>query len=293
MSVEDPIAPQADGFSLSDQEFEAIAQYAHRHFGLAMAKSKKPLVSSRLARKLRQRNITDFKEYLKSLDGPNAEEERSGLLSLLTTNVTHFFREPHHFETLRNDVLPPLIEQARRGGRVRLWSAGCSNGQEPYSIAMTVLSLCPEAAKLDFKILGTDIDPVVVRKAQAAQYPEDELAQIDPAYRKLLPARDADGRFPESLRKMITFGVLNLIEPFPFKGKFDAIFCRNVAIYFDNPTQQKVWQAFQKSLNPGGYLFIGHSERMSGPAAQSLKTAGITTYINALSGRGSPGGPAS
>lgn len=285
MSAEGSITPAAESFSLSDQEFEAIAQFAHKHFGLALAASKKPLVSSRLARKLRQRNFTSFKEYLACLDGPSAEQERSGLLSLLTTNVTHFFREPHHFETLRNDVLPPLIEQARRGGRVRLWSAGCSNGQEPYSIAMTVLDLCPEAAKLDFKILGTDIDPVVVRHAQAAKYPEDELAQIDAKYRKLVPARDAEGRLPDSLRKLITFGVLNLIEPFPFRGKFDAIFCRNVAIYFDNPTQQKVWQAFQNALNPGGYLFIGHSERMSGPAAQHLKTAGITTYVNSPAGR--------
>lgn len=285
MSAEGSITPATESFSLSDQEFEAIAQFAHKHFGLALAASKKPLVSSRLARKLRQRNFTSFKEYLACLDGPNAEQERSGLLSLLTTNVTHFFREPHHFETLRNDVLPPLIEQARRGGRVRLWSAGCSNGQEPYSIAMTVLDLCPDAAKLDFKILGTDIDPVVVRHAQAAKYPEDELAQIDAKYRNLVPARDADGRLPDSLRKLITFGVLNLIEPFPFRGKFDAIFCRNVAIYFDNPTQQKVWQAFQNALNPGGYLFIGHSERMSGPAAQHLKTAGITTYVNSPAGR--------
>ncbi|MDC0660533.1 protein-glutamate O-methyltransferase [Leisingera sp. SS27] len=285
MSAEGTITPNADSFSLSDQEFEAIAQFAHKHFGLAMAASKKPLVSSRLARKLRQRNITNFKDYLASLDGPNADEERSGLLSLLTTNVTHFFREPHHFETLRNDVLPPLVEQARRGGRVRLWSAGCSNGQEPYSIAMTLLDVCPEAAKLDIKILGTDIDPVVVRHAQAAKYPEDELAQIDAKYSKLVPKRDPDGRLPESLRKLITFGVLNLIEPFPFKGKFDAIFCRNVAIYFDNPTQQKVWSAFQNALNPGGTLFIGHSERMSGPAAQHLKTAGITTYVNSPAGR--------
>ncbi|EDZ44808.1 CheR family methyltransferase [Leisingera daeponensis] len=285
MSAEGSITNATESFTLSDQEFGAIAQFAHKHFGLALAASKKPLVSSRLARKLRQRNFTSFKEYLACLDGPNAEQERSGLLSLLTTNVTHFFREPHHFETLRNDVLPPLIEQARRGGRVRLWSAGCSNGQEPFSIAMTVLDLCPDAAKLDFKILGTDIDPVVVRHAKAAKYPEDELAQIDAKYRKLVPARDAEGRLPDSLRKLITFGVLNLIEPFPFRGKFDAIFCRNVAIYFDNPTQQKVWQAFQNALNPGGYLFIGHSERMSGPASQHLKTAGITTYVNSPAGR--------
>lgn len=282
MTIASNINPSGDGLSLSDQDFEAIASFAYKHFGLAMSASKKPLVSSRLSRKLRKQNITVFKDYLKQLDGSNAEQERSELLSLLTTNVTQFFREPHHFETLRNDVLPPLIAQAKRGGRVRIWSAGCSIGQEPYTIASVLHDLCPDAEKLDIKILGTDIDPVVVQKAQAGEYPLEDFEGIPKASRfKLEPGGRADtARVPEHLRAKCTFGVLNLIEPFPFKGKFDAIFCRNVAIYFDNPTQQKVWQAFQRVLTPGGYLFIGHSERMSGPASKSLEPAGITTYVN-------------
>lgn len=216
------------------------------------------------------------------LDGPNADQERSELLSLLTTNVTQFFREPHHFETLRNDVLPPLIAQAKRGGRVRIWSAGCSIGQEPYTIAAVLHELCPNAEKMDIKILGTDIDPVVVQKAQMGEYPSEDFEGIPKANRFPLDqgSRADTARVPAHLRAKCTFGVLNLIEPFPFKGKFDAIFCRNVAIYFDNPTQQKVWHAFQRVLNPGGYLFIGHSERMSGPASQNLTPAGITTYVN-------------
>jgi chemotaxis protein methyltransferase CheR len=269
-----------DGFNLTDQDFEAIADFAYKHFGLSMSSSKKPLVSARLARQLRQQNVVNFKDYLARLNGKNSDAERSKLLSLLTTNVTHFFREPHHFETLRKDVLPKLIERARNGGRIRIWSAGCSKGQEPFTMAMIVHSMCPEIGKYDFKILGTDIDPQVIKHAQAAKYPQDELGQIPAEYRSLVPKMEPDGRMPENLRSMITFGVLNLIEPFPFKGKFDAIFCRNVAIYFDTPTQQKVWQAFQRCLNPGGYLFIGHSERMSGPAEANMKTSGITTYIN-------------
>ncbi|WP_282093913.1 CheR family methyltransferase [Epibacterium ulvae] len=273
-----PLPPsQPNEFSLSDQDFEKVAEFAHKNFGLAMSSSKKPLVSSRLARRLRQLNITDFQSYIKQLDGPNAGQERNELLSLLTTNVTHFFREPHHFDTLRDETLPPLLEQARRGGRVRIWSAGCSTGQEPYSIAMLLRSMCPEVSNLDVKILGTDIDPVVVNTAKAAKYQLDDLAQLPKEYKP----KDLTGdTMPDNIRSMITFGTLNLIEPFPFKGKFDAIFCRNVAIYFDTPTQQKVWSAFQKALNPGGYLFIGHSERMSGPAATHLTTAGVTTYIN-------------
>jgi len=284
VTIASPIETRGDGFTLSDQDFESIAEFAHKHFGLAMSSSKKPLVSARLARRLRKQNVLNFKDYLARLNGPNSDKERSNLLSLLTTNVTQFFREPHHFETMRKDVLPDLIKKAREGGRVRIWSAGCSNGQEPYTLAMIIQDMCPEVNRLDFKILGTDIDPVVVQTATAAKYPADEIAQIPAEYRKYLPKLDADGRLPESIRSMVTLGVLNLIEPFPFKGKFDAIFCRNVAIYFDTATQQKVWQAFQRSLVPGGYLFIGHSERMSGPAAQHMKTAGITTYIHTPSG---------
>lgn len=284
MNARSPLDPKVDAFSLTDQDFEAIAQFAYKHFGLSMSSSKKPLVSARLARRLRQQNVVNFKDYLARLNGPNSDTERSSLLSLLTTNVTQFFREPHHFETMRKDVLPDLIQRARSGGRVRIWSAGCSKGQEPYTLAMIVQDMCPEVNRLNFKILGTDIDPVVVKAATAAKYPAEEFAQIPAEYRKLVPKLDANGRLPESLRSLVTLGVLNLIEPFPFKGKFDAIFCRNVAIYFDTPTQQKVWQAFQKSLVPGGYLFIGHSERMSGPAAQHMKTAGITTYIHTPSG---------
>ncbi|WIY27769.1 CheR family methyltransferase [Parasedimentitalea psychrophila] len=283
MSIASSIDPGVGQFSLSDQDFDAIAKFAHKNFGLALSSNKKPLVSSRLSRRLNKLKVQNFNKYLASLDAPGGEGERSELLSLLTTNVTQFFRESHHFDTLRNDVLPPLIEKARSGGRVRLWSAGCSNGQEPYSIAMVLHKLCPEAGRLDIKILGTDIDPVVVRTAQAAQYPADELAQIPAEYR-VKGDSGADNKMPEVIRSRVSFGVLNLIEPFPFRGKFDAIFCRNVAIYFDTPTQQKVWAAFQASLNPNGYLFIGHSERMSGPAATQLKTAGITTYINSSAG---------
>lgn len=282
MTLAGPISPPGEGITLSDQDFDAIAKFAYKHFGLAMSPSKKPLVTSRLSRKLRKQNIHSFKEYLKALEGPNADTERSELLSLLTTNVTQFFREPHHFETLKNDVLPPLIERAKRGGRVRIWSAGCSIGQEPYTIASILHDMCPDAERYDIKILGTDIDPVVVRTAEGAEYPLEDFRNIQKPYKMPFEKGSTPERgvVPAYLRKKVTFGVLNLIEPFPFRGKFDAIFCRNVAIYFDNPTQQKVWQAFQRCLTPGGYLFIGHSERMSGPASQFMKTAGITTYIN-------------
>lgn len=282
MSLIQPIGSASSDFTLSDQDFEAIARFAHKNFGLALSSNKKPLVSSRLSRRLRMLNVTDFSAYLKGLEQKEGESERSELLSLLTTNVTQFFREPHHFETLRDTVLPPLLEKARKGGRVRLWSAGCSNGQEPYTIASVVHSLCPEAARLDIKVLGTDIDPVVVRTAKAARYNADELSQIPAQYKKMV-GKDGQSISPE-VSNLVTFGVLNLIEPFPFRGKMDAILCRNVAIYFDTPTQQKVWSAFQQTLNPGGYLFIGHSERMSGPAASHLQTGGITTYVNTPAG---------
>lgn len=262
---------------LKDGDFSKIAVFAKRHFGLSLSDNKIPLVESRLSRRLTELKIGSFSDYVDMLERSDQGEERSELLSLLTTNVTQFFREPHHFDTLRTEVLPPLIDEARRGGRIRLWSAGCSNGQEPYTMAMVVHALYPQAHKLDIKILGTDIDPVVVRRAMAANYRADDLAQIPAEYRN-----QGKGtpwvKLPKDVRSLVSFGTLNLIEPFPFSGKFDAIFCRNVAIYFDKQTQQKLWEALEQSLTPNGYLFIGHSERMSGPAKARLETAGITTY---------------
>ncbi|GGG63363.1 chemotaxis protein methyltransferase [Salipiger pallidus] len=273
-----PTETGAREFSFTDEDFRSLASLARSEFGLSLAESKKPLVYSRLARRLRSRQLSRFQDYMSLLKAPGEEDERLELISALTTNVTSFFREKHHFETLKQQLVPELRDQKR----IRLWSAGCSSGQEPYSLAMTLMAELPDNAVRNLRILATDIDPVIVRKARTATYPQEDLQSIPPQLRERFTTKTTvqDGQFEIALeaRELITFGELNLMETWPFQGPFDAILCRNVAIYFDQDTQQVLWQRFADKLRVGGYLFIGHSERVSGPALELLSTAGVTTY---------------
>lgn len=273
-----PAAPNAREFRFTDDDFRALAKLAHAEFGLALADSKKPLVYSRLARRLRARQIDEFSGYMKLLERPEESDERLQLISALTTNVTSFFREKHHFATLRENLVPELSKQSR----VRIWSAGCSSGQEPFSIAMTLLDSLPDAARQQTRILATDIDPAVVARARKAEYPKEETDTIPDELRKRWTAPSAENTdkvaISPKVKELISFGELNLMQDWPFKGPFDAIFCRNVAIYFDQDTQRRLWARFTDLLRPGGYLFIGHSERVTGPALDVLSTAGVTTY---------------
>ncbi len=268
-------------YEMTDADFRFIAKVLLDEAGISLADSKGPLVYSRLAKRLRKLGISSFKAYCAFLETEDGKEERQNLLSALTTNVTHFFREPHHFETLKNEILPPLMEQAREGRRVRLWSAGCSNGQEPYSIAMTLLSLMPDAANYDIKILATDIDSNVLSQARAGVY-NDNVAEAIPAeHKRTFFKQDKSTKtwqVAPQLRSIISFKELNLIRPWPVKGPFDAIFCRNVVIYFEQTTQEPLWEKFASVLAPKAWMFIGHSERITGPAEKSFETVGVTTY---------------
>ena len=262
----------------SDAQFAVIAEYAHRNFGLNLTAAKKDMVYSRLIKRLRHLGLTDFASYLAVLQSEDAAAEYSELLSALTTNVTQFFREKHHFDFLRDHQLPGLIDKARAGRRVRVWSAGCSAGQEAYSIALTVLDLCPEAPRLDFKILASDIDRRMIATAKSATYPREEFAAIPAAYRGFVVQTGKTFGFAADVRALISFAELNLIADWPFSGPFDAIFCRNVAIYFDAETQARLWHRFAAMIPTDGHLFIGHSERVSGDAAQMMKSVGVTVY---------------
>lgn len=277
-------APQAEpsrvkSIPFGDAEFDVIAAYAHKNYGLNLTASKKDMVYSRLLKRLRQLGLHDFGNYLALLNSSAANSEHTELLSALTTNVTQFFREKHHFDYLRDVILPNLIQRARAGHRVRIWSAGCSAGQEAYSIALTVLALCPEAEKLDIKILASDIDQKMIKFAQAATFPQTELAAIPEVYHGfLVPSRAQHFGFVTSVHKLISFAELNLIADWPLSGPFDVIFCRNVAIYFDAETQARLWHRFAAIIATDGHLFIGHSERVSGPALQAMKSVGVTAY---------------
>ncbi len=276
-----PVHPEAGAVLFSDSEFERLAAFANRSFGLKLSPAKKPLVYSRISKRLTALKIGSLNNYIDLVEKTNDLGERLELISALTTNVTAFFRENHHFETVRKDIVPSLASKPGNPKRVRFWSAGCSTGEEPYSIAMTLLEGLQNTGAFDLRILATDIDPKVVQRAKQGRYGKDNVGQLPAGYLgKYFEKPDAGESYTVSpdIRKLITFGELNLIEPLPVKGPFDAIFCRNVAIYFDMETQQKVWTNFANLLLPGGYLFIGHSERLTGPASETLKITGVTTY---------------
>lgn len=269
-------------YAFSDADFGMIADLANRKYGLYLQSSKKALVYSRLARRLRALRLDSFADYCTLLDAPEGAEEQSHLLSALTTNVTHFFRERHHFDKLQQEILPALVEKTRNGRSVRLWSSACSAGQEAYCIAASILAGCPDAAQRDIKVLATDVDPMILEKARAGVYPQDQLEAIPAAFRDLMVARGsaAAGQISmrSELRALLSFGQLNLIDTWPMKRQFDVIFCRNAAIYFDKQTQATLWKRFADILVPGGFLMIGHSERLSGEATACFKSAGVTTY---------------
>lgn len=269
------------GYVLTDADFASIAGHAYKLFGLHLPPGKRDLVYSRLIKRLRNLGLPDFASYCALLDKGDAEEQQR-MLSALTTNVTHFFREAHHFETLRKKVLPPLLDAARHGTRVRIWSAGCSSGQEPYSIALTILEMMPDAARYDVRVLASDVDQDILARAKDGRYDADSLEGLSQEIlrSRFVAAGQAVTAGPE-LRQIVAFAELNLMSEWPMRGPFDVIFCRNVAIYFDKPTQQRLWERFARILNLGGHLFIGHSERITGPAEQLLKGAGVTTYQRA------------
>jgi chemotaxis protein methyltransferase CheR len=269
-------------FAFTGEDFRRIAELLYDQAGITLSQAKATLVYSRLAKRLRGLGLTTFGQYCDLVASPDGADERANMLNALTTNVTRFFREPHHFDHLRDHVLTPRLDALRQGGRLRLWSAACSTGQEPYSIALTVLSLLAEAASLDIKILATDIDSKVVAQARDGSYAADLVEPIPADFRNRWMQRDPNDsrqwRVGDAARSLVTFRELNLIGPWPVKGPFDAIFCRNVAIYFDEPTQERVWSRFAPLLGPEGRLYIGHSERVSGPAATGFATDGLTVY---------------
>ncbi|MET0181473.1 MAG: protein-glutamate O-methyltransferase CheR [Caulobacterales bacterium] len=265
-------------FSLSD--FERIAAITRDISGISLSETKATLVYSRLAKRLRALGLRSFDKYCELVCSEGGAEEQSIMLAALTTNVTRFYREPHHFEHLRDQVLAPALNDLRSGGRMRLWSSACSTGEEPYSMALTLLAVAPDAQRLNIRILATDIDPNVLATARAGLYRADAIEPIpaqlrDKYFKAARDGAETKWRASDDLRALITFNHLNLIGEWPMKGKFDAIFCRNVVIYFEEPTQNLVWSRFHTRLEPGGRLYVGHSERVEAPGFQS---DGLTVY---------------
>lgn len=265
---------------LSDGDFAAVARLVHRETGIVITAAKKSMLVSRLSRRLRSLGVASFSDYVALLLGPTGEAERRELVSAVTTNVTGFFREPHHFKAL-HDFGGNLVEKARAGGRVRLWSAGCSTGQEAFSMAATLLAIAPDLARHDLRILATDIDPVVIGTARIGLFDQHALGERPPTQiLRFLKDGPAPGQVivsPE-LHELIRFEELNLLSQWPFQGNFDVIFCRNVVIYFDLETRRDLWMRFASRMSEGGMLFIGHSERMDPKLEPFFEPVGITQY---------------
>lgn len=245
-------------FTMTRADFEFIRDLAYNQTGIVLPDRKKHMVYSRLCRRLRALKINDFKDYCQYLQ--REEEELGHFINALTTNLTSFFREKHHFHYLRDEVVPKW--QKRGGKRLRVWSSACSTGEEPYSIAMTLAPFFPKN-QWDLKILATDLDTNVLTKAENGIYPPENLESLPTSLVEQYFQRQGDmARVKDSIKEMVFFKQLNLLDSWPMQGPFDAIFCRNVLIYFDNPTKQKIIHKFRQLLSDDGFLFIGHSETL-------------------------------
>ncbi len=266
---------------LSQREFTAFQKLIFELAGISLAPGKQVLVRSRLTRRLRKLHLNSFSSYLDLLSDP-ASTEREAFINCLTTNKTEFFREPHHFQFLREQVIAEAKDLARNTGerKLRLWCAAGSSGEEPYSLAITLREAFPTGSGWDLRILATDIDTDVLQTAAAGRYPEATLQTLPERYRdKYFHIRhDGSGQVRDELRELITFRRLNLNQSeWPIRTAFDAIFCRNVMIYFDQPTQKRLVEHMTELLRPGGYLMIGHSESLMGFPGR-LESLGQTIY---------------
>ena len=266
---------------LGSNEFEFLRQLVRANAGIALGPAKREMVQGRLLRRLRDLRLRSFEDYCAhvSESGP---EELVHLINAITTNVTAFFRENHHFIHLANRMLPEAMERNANSRRVRIWSAGCSSGEEPYSIAMTALETLPPMQRWDLKILATDIDSEMVRFGATGLYPEDRLDGVADDRRRRWFQRGSGqfhgmARAKPELMSLITFRPLNLLHEWPVQGPFDVIFCRNTMIYFDQQTREHLLERFARLLAMGGYLCIGHSESIP-RSVGSLRLVGRTMY---------------
>jgi chemotaxis protein methyltransferase CheR len=252
-------------YALHEGDFRKICRLVMDTAGIVLSDKKRAFVQGRLGRRLRVLGLSDFAAYCRLLESPAGDEEKNNLINAVTTNHTSFFREPHHFQYLAQTILPHIAKTQRGGGgRFRIWSAGCSTGEEPYTIAMTLREHQSPLRGFDVRILATDLDTNVVARAAAGVYDAERLATIPKSLRLkyFTDLDDGSAEAGDELSSLITFAPLNLLQDWPMKGPFDVIFCRNVVIYFDKATQRRLFDRYAELLKPDGWLFIGHSESL-------------------------------
>ena len=269
-------------FPFSVKDFKYLAKLVHEQTGIVLKDHKMNMVYSRLARRLRELHLSSFKEYCGLLQGEGGDQELGSLINAITTNLTRFFRESHHFEHLKDTVFREAQEEAMKSGknRLRIWSAGCSSGEEPYSIAMSLSAAFPRLGSWDARVLATDLDTTMVARGRSGRYPVSDMETVPASFQKRYFSTAADRSqviANEQIRKLIAFKQLNLLGSWPMQGPFDAIFCRNVMIYFDEPTKFKLIRRYHSMLKPGGWLYIGHSETLL-DAQDVFELTGRTIY---------------
>jgi chemotaxis protein methyltransferase CheR len=267
-------------FHFTDGDFRAIVQMIGDRTGIVLTDAKRQMVYSRLARRLRALAIPRFADYLAMVQ--EDEAELVNFVNALTTNLTAFFREKHHFNFLQSTLLPELMRRHERDRRLRIWSAGCSTGEEPYSIAMVVRESVPLDRGWDVKILATDLDSNVVAHAKRGVYNAERVTGIEPQRLKRWfyqgqGQQSGSVRVRPELQELITFKQLNLMQSWPFKGPFDFIFCRNVVIYFSKDTQRQLVERYASVMVPDAHLFLGHSESLF-KVTDRFKLLGQTIY---------------
>jgi chemotaxis protein methyltransferase CheR len=271
---------RAREFLFEEEDFEAISALVKSLTGINLTRQKRELVYGRLAVRLRAMGLRTFREYRQVVAEDAQEQIR--MCNAITTNLTYFFREPHHFEHLRDQVLPAYCERANPR-RLRVWSAGCSSGEEAYSIAMILLESLPQLKDWNVRILATDLDSDMLETAAAGEYAADRVKGLSEARlnRFFTEHKDQDGSTyvirPE-VRRMVTFKKLNLMQPLPMPGPLDVVFCRNTVIYFDKDTQRALFARIAPLQRPGDLLYLGHSESLLS-VSNDYESIGHTTYL--------------
>jgi chemotaxis protein methyltransferase CheR len=260
--------------TLSTKDFQRLSSFIYNELGIKMPDSKRTMLTGRLAKRLRVNELDSFSDYCDFVFSSEGQErELVHLLDVVTTNKTDFFREPAHYDQLVQTVLPTLIREngLGNGRKCRIWSAGCSTGEEPYTLSMVLSEFAAvQASGFPFEILATDISTRVLEAARLGVYPENRIAPIAQGLRRKYLLRGKDRNNPEvrivpELRSTVKFGRLNFMDrEFGLRDPVDIIFCRNVIIYFDKPTQEQLMGKFCRHLRPGGFLFVGHSESLQG-----------------------------
>jgi len=274
---------EAEGkeFRFSDRDFQRLRQLISRETGIVITDAKRQMVYSRLVRRLRALDIKDFRDYCELLED-DISGEVGEFINAITTNLTAFFREPHHFSYLQNVVIPELLCRNTGSRRIRIWSAGCSTGEEPYSIAIALAEVIPPGGHWDWRILATDIDTDVLDTAESGIFPQERATGMSHArlhrwFSRGSGANKGMVRVSSELRDRITFRRLNLLEEWPVRGPIDVQFCRNVVIYFDKETQRTIFERFADRMVSGSCLFVGHSESLF-KVTDRFESTGQTIY---------------